>query len=315
VNAEPSATIVVTTRDRATLAERAVESALAQSIRDIEVVVVDDGSLEPFDPPQRDERLRVIRNGHAAGVCAARNIGLKAARGRWITFLDDDDELFPQMLEVSLEAAATSSLPAPVAVLSGIEVMDDSGVVTEERFPVRLARGRRYFLEGTQEGSFGVQNTLVAQADVLVAIGGWDEAIRSWEHDDLFLRLNAVCSLEAAAAVTYRRRTHDQGHLHDRMIDGAQGMARTLQKHRKVFALYPHRHAHYLGAMGVAYLKAGRWAPAIAATTHAIVRDPRQPRLFAWWLASLAGPRMLRWYRRGRRSIQPSRPTDTASGS
>lgn len=303
MNAKPSATIVVTTRDRATLAERAVESALAQSIRDIEVVVVDDGSQVPFDPPQRDERMRVIRSDHAIGVCAARNIGLRAARGRWITFLDDDDELLPQMLEVSLEAAATSSLPAPVAVLSGIEVTDDSGAVMEKRFPVRLPRGRRYFLEGTQEGSFGVQNTLVAQPNVLLAIGGWDEEIRSWEHDDLFLRLNAVCSLEAAAAVTYRRRSHDQGHLHDRMLDSADGMARTLRKHRKVFALYPRRRAHYLGAMGVAYLKAGRWAPAIAATTSAVVRDPRQPRLFAWWLASLAGPRMLLWYRRGRRRI------------
>lgn len=301
---KPSATIVITTHDRAALATRAIESALSQSIRDIEVVVVDDGSSDPFHPLQRDVRLRVIRNNQPSGVCAARNVGLNAARGEWITFLDDDDELYPHMLEASIEAVATSSLPAPVAVLSGIEVTDASGVVTERRFPVRIGRGRHYFLEGTQEGSFHVQSTLVVQPEVLIAIGGWDEEIWSWEHDDLFLRLNAVCSLEATPVITYKVRDHDQDHLHNRMLDCAQGMARTLQKHCQVFALYPRRHAHYLGAMGVAYLKAGRWTPAITATTRAVIRDPRQPRLFAWWLASLAGPRMLWWYRRGRRKLR-----------
>jgi glycosyltransferase involved in cell wall biosynthesis len=304
VNAKPKATIVITTHDREALATEAIESALSQSLRDIEVIVVDDGSAPPFRLQQRDDRLRLIRLDQPSGVCAARNIGLKAALGEWITFLDDDDELLPSMLEVSLRAIAESNLPAPVACLSGIEVTDGSDTVKERRYATRLARGRHYFLEGTHEGSFRVQNTLVAQPEVLIAIGGWDQEIRSWEHDDLFLRLNEVCSLESAPAVTYRASDHDLTHLHDRMLDCAQGMARTLEKHRNVFALYPRRHAHYLGAMGVTLLKAGRWAPAISATSRGVLRDPRQPRLLVWWLASLAGPRILSWYRLGRRKIQ-----------
>ncbi|MDP8958475.1 MAG: glycosyltransferase family 2 protein, partial [Actinomycetota bacterium] len=117
----PEATIVITTHDRPELARRAVRSALAQTVRDVEVIVVDDGSQEPFHLSERDDRARVLFTGEAAGVCAARNIGLQAARGRWITFLDDDDELLPNMLEESLLAARNSQLPSPVAVLSGIE--------------------------------------------------------------------------------------------------------------------------------------------------------------------------------------------------
>jgi glycosyltransferase involved in cell wall biosynthesis len=312
--AAPSVTIVITTHDRPALAPRAIQSALSQTLRNLEVIVVDDGSTPPFEFRSADERLRSIRINATRGVCAARNIGLHAARGRWVAFLDDDDELFPLMLEVSLQAISDSSLPIPVAALSGVAVTDDSGRVVKTAYPPRLARGHHYFLEESKNGSFGVHNTLVAPRETLIDIGGWDEEIRSWEHDDLFLRLNAVCSLEAVDAITYRRGDHNQGHLHDRMLECAQGMARTMQKHRDIFALYRRHRAHYLGAMGVAYLKAGRWTSAIGATTRALIHDPRQPRLLAWWLASLAGPRVLSLYRRWRRtSVVQSAGTASAS--
>jgi GT2 family glycosyltransferase len=60
------ATIVIPTRDRPELLERAVESALAQTVRDIQVVVVDDGSSRPVQLPP-DPRLEVVRNPHPWG--------------------------------------------------------------------------------------------------------------------------------------------------------------------------------------------------------------------------------------------------------
>ena len=81
MSADPRATVVVTTRDRPEFARRALASALAQTIHDIEVVVVDDGSTPPFDPCSDDPRLRLLRRGTAGGMCVARNDGLRAARG------------------------------------------------------------------------------------------------------------------------------------------------------------------------------------------------------------------------------------------
>jgi GT2 family glycosyltransferase len=133
------ATIVVPTRDRPELLGRAVAGALAQTVPDIQVVVVDDGSTEPVQLPP-DPRLEVVRNRHPLGVSAARNLGLKVAAGSWITFTDDDDELLPDMVQVSLAAAERSTLPGPVAVLSGIEVVDAHGRSLETRRATTVAR-------------------------------------------------------------------------------------------------------------------------------------------------------------------------------
>src|SRR6185295_11882921 len=88
--------IVVPTYNRAKLLARALGSALRQTHRELEVVVVDDGStdetaavLGAIDDP----RLRVVRHAVNRGVTAARNTGLDHARGEWIGMLDSDDEL------------------------------------------------------------------------------------------------------------------------------------------------------------------------------------------------------------------------------
>src|ERR1051326_6297266 len=139
----PLVTIVVPTRDRHELLARALRSALAQTLGDFEVIVVDDASTTPVELPQlmRDGRVDLVRNDQPLGVCGARNRGMAAARGQWITFLDDDDELLPTMLQVSLEAARTSRLRPPISVLSGLQSVDKAGAVVESRFPISLSRG------------------------------------------------------------------------------------------------------------------------------------------------------------------------------
>jgi hypothetical protein len=196
------------------------------------------------------------------------------------------------MLEVSLRAARESDLPPPVAVLSGIDVVGDDGRLLERRLPVTLLRGRRYSLEEDQGRSFLAHNTLVAPLDVLRRIGGWDETLPAWEHDDLFLRLNAVCSIQGLDTVTYRMTANAGRRLSRDLLARAVGIERTLAKHGPVFATNPERHAYLLGALGLAYLRAGRWAPAVAATSRSLLLRPRAGAC-GWWLASLAGPRIV----------------------
>ena len=86
-----------------------VESVLTQSERDIEVILVDDGSADGTLAlanalAQQDSRVQVMHQQNA-GVSAARNRGLDAARGEWVTFVDADDLLVSDALEVMLGAA------------------------------------------------------------------------------------------------------------------------------------------------------------------------------------------------------------------
>ena len=89
----------------------AVASVLAQTNADFECIVVDDGDGEPVGLPD-DPRFRLIRSGPNRGVAAARNAGLDASRGRYITFLDDDDVLTPDRLDMALEGLRR----APVSI-------------------------------------------------------------------------------------------------------------------------------------------------------------------------------------------------------
>jgi glycosyltransferase involved in cell wall biosynthesis len=304
---EPVVSIVIPTRDRPQFVHKAVASALAQTVRDIEVIVVDEGAVEPFRAGQEDDRLRVLRRNGTGGAAAARNLGVANARGEWITFLDDDDVLYPRMVEISLRAASQSSLPPPVTVLSGMEVVDLAGQRIEVRLPITFPRGRHYFLEeNVESGDFQAHNAFFTPREVFMAIGGWDEEIRASQHSELFLRLNAASSIQGVPHITYRKITHNAWQLSSDVLAMAEGMRRTYSKHRDVFALHRRREAHYLAAMGFYFLKAGRWADSVAATTRSLLRYPLRPRSLAFWAASLAGPRLMRLYQRVRSHLVQS---------
>ncbi|MGH8914312.1 MAG: glycosyltransferase, partial [Acidimicrobiia bacterium] len=293
------ATIVIPTWNRQQLADRALASALAQTVTDLEVIVVDDGSEPPYRPSVVDQRVRMLRNDVSRGPSAARNAALATARGEWITFLDDDDLIVPEMLEISLRAGTESSLPGPVSVLSGAVIVDPEGTVLKTRMPPTLTKGRHFFLEDLPDGgSFQTHATLVAPTDVVRLIGGFDEELPASEHDDFFLRLNTASSIQGAPSVTYQITAHTGTRLSKAIRERAEGMEKTVDKHQAVFSRHPRRFARYLSTMGVTYLRAGEWGPAVRATTRSIRVDPRRADSYRWWLASLAGPWTLRLTRR-----------------
>ncbi|HEX9866532.1 MAG TPA: glycosyltransferase family 2 protein [Acidimicrobiia bacterium] len=295
----PLVTVVVTTRDRRELADRALSTVLAQTMGDLEIVVVDDGSTEPYRIPVADARVKVLRHEQARGPSAARNAALAIASGRWITFLDDDDVWLPHMLETSLDQAGKSSLPAPVSILSGIEIVDPAGTVLKTRLPPTLVKGQHFFLEDLdQPGSFQTHATLVAPVDVVRQIGGFDEDLRGSEHDDFFLRLNAQSSIVGVSEITYRINAHTGPRLSKAVLERAEGMEKTVAKHKDTFRLHRRRYGRYMSTMGVTYLRAGRWGPAVSAMTRSIMIDPTRPRAYGWWLASLAGPEALELFKK-----------------
>jgi glycosyltransferase involved in cell wall biosynthesis len=293
--------VVVTTRDRRELADRALSTVLAQTMGDFEIVVVDDGSTEPYRAPVDDPRVQVLRHEQSRGPSAARNTALARATGRWITFLDDDDVWLPHMLEVSLDHAGKSSLPDPVSILSGIEIVDPTGKVLKTRLPPTLVKGQHFFLEDLDRpGSFQTHATLVAQVDVVRQIGGFDEDLRGSEHDDFFLRLNANSSIVGVGEVTYRINAHTGPRLSKAVLERAEGMEKTVAKHQGTFRLHRRRYGRYVSTMGVTYLRAGKWGPAVSAMTRSIMIDPTRPRAYGWWLASLAGPKALELFKKVR---------------
>lgn len=239
-------TIIIPTYNRPQLLLRAVNSALAQTIENFEVIVVDDCSCEPVNLPEHPH-LRIIRLPENKGGSAARNIGAKAAKGHWINFLDDDDELLPHMAEVSLKALQQTSLSKPVGAISGIEVVDSEGKVITTRIPPTLPRGFHYGLEDIDSNrSFLCKQTLIVEKEVLLSIGGFDESLPSRIHTDLFLRLNLVCSLLGIERAGYRLYKHDGFQISSDPSRRQAGFDRIVEKHHKIFQAHPKMYANFI---------------------------------------------------------------------
>lgn len=101
--------VILTTYERPSYLREALHSVLQQSIPDFECLIIDDASTSPL-PPFTDPRVRVIRRSRNGGPAEARNTGIEAARGEYVTFLDDDDLYSPDRLAIALEGLEDAPL-------------------------------------------------------------------------------------------------------------------------------------------------------------------------------------------------------------
>ena len=135
---KPKVSVVIPTRFRPELVRRAITSALAQTLQELEVIVVVDGpdpeTIEALRSIE-DFRVRIVALAENAGGSEARNIGVRCARGAWIALLDDDDEWYPAKLEKQLAAASRLTGQRIVVTCQYFDRQGDSELLRPRRFP------------------------------------------------------------------------------------------------------------------------------------------------------------------------------------
>jgi glycosyltransferase involved in cell wall biosynthesis len=97
----PKVSVIIPTYNRAEYLGRSIQSVLNQTYQDFELIIVDDGSTDntrDIVAQFHDKRLNYIRHETNLGVAAARNSGVRAARGIYLAFQDSDDEWLEQLI-------------------------------------------------------------------------------------------------------------------------------------------------------------------------------------------------------------------------
>lgn len=192
---KPDVTVVIPTTGRPSL-QVAIRSALAQVDADLEVVVVHDAPQPPLEDYPAE--VVVLCTGGRLGGCAARNIGVGAARADLVAFLDDDDEWLPGKVRVQT-AAAKQVLQAdsqPI-ICSRVLQRHAGGDISSRHAPDHLiADGQRpedYLFRGRRV-SFGrpllATSTILTTRELARAVP-WDETLR--RHQDWQWLLEAYC--------------------------------------------------------------------------------------------------------------------------
>lgn len=183
----PEVSIVIPTRNRWALLDQSLAGALRQEDVDAEVVLVDDGSSDPM--PERlgrlgDPRVRVLRSPERQGVARARNLGIGAARGKWVAFLDDDDLWSPGKLRAQLDAAARCQ--ADFAYGSAVVV--DVTLCVRHQQPAPDAQGiaRELLVRNAIPGG---GSNVMARTALVRRLGGFDESLSVLADWDLWIRL------------------------------------------------------------------------------------------------------------------------------
>jgi glycosyltransferase involved in cell wall biosynthesis len=199
----PSVTVLLPTRNRAGLLNRALESVAAQTCPPSEVIVIDDGSTD--DTPDILSRwaeqlpLRVIRHGSPAGPAGARNRGIESARGDLIAFLDDDDEWLPRMLETQVALLRNRSFDVAFAPYL---LVGQGGRERTIRVPDEHRKGT---LPRLLKGNFIALPTVVARRQALCRSGGFNSALGILVDWELWIRLSHeksfVCAAEPLARI------------------------------------------------------------------------------------------------------------------
>ena len=163
----PQVSVVIPTRGRAVLAERAVRSVLAQSFHDFEIVVVIDGpDPETKEAIQQleDKRLRILHLTEKVGGSEARNIGVRFARGKWIALLDDDDEWLPDKLAKQWNTGESLGARYVFVASRFIERTEDADRVLPRRMP---ALGELFSDYHIRAARMALRGRLSADVDVV----------------------------------------------------------------------------------------------------------------------------------------------------
>lgn len=298
----PEVSVVLPTWNRLPLLRKAVDSVLAQTHRDFELVIVDDGSTDgtrDYLAAVGDSRVRPIWLEHRGDLTSARSAGLRHVHGEWVAFLDSDDLWLPEKLALQLQRLAAH--PTCRWSYTGYLLVDADERPLSERSALLGPPLSGYILEPLLrfEVAVAVQAMLV-QRSLIDEIGGFDEMIPIRSDYDFALRLAArseVCSLpenltwirEHAGRTTARLRHVDLYADQERVFRKA---ARAAANHR-IRTLCLRQCATQLVGQASALSREGSHRAALAALLRAMRFAPLSRTL--WGTAAGCAARTLGW--------------------
>lgn len=219
----PCVSVVMPVRNGRAFIQEAVDSVISQDFRDLELIVVDDGSSD-WDYrllEKQDSRILVIRL-EGSGVSYARNAAIKIARGRYIAFIDADDFWFPGKLGAQVRylehhpdagvvfGAFLRWLPDSAGNFApGISLAHDCSQIT-----VADAQRSGWIYHRLLKGLLVGMNTAIVRREILDQIGGFDTTRRLGEDYGLWLRAAQITQFHALVGTVALYRIHTQSAMH-----------------------------------------------------------------------------------------------------
>lgn len=182
----PFFSVIIPTYNRDNI-DVAISSVLNQSFSDFEIIVVDDHSDIPAIercPILKNERIIYFYLDQNGGAAVARNYGVKEAKGKYIAFIDDDDEWLPQKLKVINDSMGRQS---PDLIYHNVVV---DMVYEGLRYVPKKKQEEKYYPKMLYINCIGGTPMTIIRRLFFLEIGGFNENLQSDEDGELFIRIS-----------------------------------------------------------------------------------------------------------------------------
>jgi glycosyltransferase involved in cell wall biosynthesis/SAM-dependent methyltransferase len=273
---------------------RAIDSVLAQDYSPIEIIVVDDGSSDGTEAALAGlaarGTIRYFRHPACRGAQAARNTGIRNAAGKYVAFLDSDDEWFPG--KTRLQVALLERCDSPCVAHGGCRVLDEATGI-ESDFPVPPLDGDVHSRLLSAPGP--MFQCMMAPKACFDEIGLLDERVPAYQEWDSAILLARRFEFRFLAGPLMRYRLHGTARISADGVRAADGWRYVVEKHRADIVRLLGRKAmagHFTTA-GSLYFAAHRVGKARRMFLRAALLDPTSPGQVALGIASLLGNRSL----------------------
>jgi len=208
MSSAPTISIITTTHNRRRLLEETINSVLAQSLANWELIVVDDASEDEtwrWLQTLSEARIKIFHFDRHSERTKARNLGLETARGEFVLFLDDDDLLIPTTLQTHLNGLAR--YPSALGAVGGFMKFDAAGA----RETTRYVRRRRLHDIGPDLlfGHIPVFGQCLFRTEIIKAAGGWRGEFIPIEDHQLWLRIAPEGKVVLQPEILLHYRVHD----------------------------------------------------------------------------------------------------------
>lgn len=289
--------VVVPTIDRDDYLAEAVDSVLDQTYGPLELLVVDgaasDATREVVAEGATDAGVewRYLPQTETAGAAAARNLGLSAADGEFVAFLDDDDRWRPEKLARQV-AVFHEGGPDVGVVYTGTTYAGSDETGRDDFCPAIEGDVTRELLFGNFVGSF---SRVAVRAAAVEAAGPIDESYATWEDWAWFVRLSRCCEFRAVPdPLVVRRGGHGDQLSHDIDLTYRDSYPRFLREFRPLAAAFgPAFERRFVGAvnyrLGWAALWRGEHDVARRTLFRAVRARPTEVRYLVVLLLALTG--------------------------
>jgi glycosyltransferase involved in cell wall biosynthesis len=199
------ASIVIVCYNQAQFLGQSIQSALAQTHEPLEILVVDDGSTDQTPAVCADfPRVLYIRQ-HNQGLAAARNTGLRHTTGDYVTFLDADDQLLPDAVDVGLRRLA--AFPDAAFAYGAYRNIFSDGSPAPTETPAKVQADHYFHL---LQGNFiGMHGAVLYRRNALLEVGGFNESLPAAEDYEIYLRMARSHAIASHDNVVAEYRQHD----------------------------------------------------------------------------------------------------------